>query len=221
MNTVLDILKQNSVSVPDNSTPDSEAATKIKQLFAKYEGVDITEVVNDAKMISDLGMDALDVVEFLMVLEQNFDVVMPEEIDEAFFGEEVPYLDPDADKKETLKEKLKGIEEGMASMRKVLDDMESGTGEFDNEQEGLDEDEIEEFQEIIDDAESTLDAIKREFGELKEDAIEEFAEKVKDLEETVKSFTGEEELLKGDATVGEMIALMEWLVKQQQEEEKQ
>ena len=82
MNTLLDILKQNSVSVPDNSTPDSEAATKIKQLFAKYEGVDITEVVNDAKMISDLGMDALDVVEFLMVLEQNFDVVMPEEIDE-------------------------------------------------------------------------------------------------------------------------------------------
>lgn len=211
MNTVLDILKQNSVSVPDNSTPDSKAATKIKQLFAEYEGVDITEVVNDAKMISDLGMDALDVVEFLMVLEQNFDVVMPEEIDEAFFGEDVPYLDPDADKKEALKEKLKGIEEGITCMRKELDDMESGSGESDNEQEGLDEDEIEEFQEIIDDAESTLDAIKKEFGELKEGAIEEFAEKVQDLEETVKSFTGEEELLKGDATVGEMIALVEWL----------
>ncbi len=217
MNTVLDILKQNSVSVPDNSTPDSESATKIKQLFAEYEGVDITEVVNDAKMISDLDMDALDVVEFLMVLEQNFDVVMPEEIDEAFFGEEVPYLDSDADKKEALKEKLNGIEEGMASMRKVLDDMKSGTGESDNEQEGFDEDEIEEFQEIIDDAESTLDAIKREFGELKEDAIEEFAEKVKDLEETVKSFTCDEELLKGDATVGEMIALVEWLVRQRAE----
>lgn len=217
MNTVLDILKQNSVSVPDNSTPDSEAATKIKQLFAEYEGVDITEVVNDAKMISDLGMDALDVVEFLMVLEQNFDVVMPEEIDEAFLGEDVPYLDPDADKKEALKEKLKGIEEGIASMRKELDDMESGSGESDNEQEGLDEDEIEEFQEIIDDAESTLNAIKRGFGELKEDAIDEFAEKVQDLEETVKSFTGEEELLKGDATVGEMIALVEWLVRQKDE----
>lgn len=218
MNTVLDILKQNGVAIPDNNTPDSEAATKIKQLFAEYEGVDITEVVNDAKMISDLGMDALDVVEFLMVLEQNFDVVMPEEIDEAFFGEEIPYLDPNADKKEALKEKLKGIEEGIASMKKVLDDMESGTGESGNEQEGLDEDEIEEFQEIIDDAESTLDAIKRELGELKENAIEEFAEKVQDLEETVKSFTGEEELLKGDATVGEMIALVEWLVKQQDKE---
>ena len=123
MNTVLDILKLNGISIPDNNTPDSEAATKIKQLFAEYEGVDITEVVNDAKMISDLGMDALDVVEFLMVLEQNFDVVMPEEIDEAFFGEEIPYLDPNADKKEALKEKLKGIEEGIASMKKVLDDI--------------------------------------------------------------------------------------------------
>ena len=75
-----------------------------------------------------------------------------------------------------------------------------------------DEDEIEDFAEIVDDAASTLDALKREFGELKEEAIEEFAEKVQDLEETVKSFTGEEELLKGDATVGEMIALVEWLV---------
>lgn len=217
MITVLEYLKQNSVSVPDNSTPDSEAAAKIKQLFAEYEGVDIAEVVNEAKMIYDLGMDALDVVEFLMVLEQNFDVVMPEEIDEAFFGEDVPYLDPDADKKEALKEKLKGIEEGIASMRKELDDMESGSGESDNEQEGLDEDEIEEFQEKIDDAESTLDAIKREFEELKEDAIEEFAEKVQDLEETVKSFTGEDELLIGDATVGEIIALVEWLVRQKAE----
>lgn len=218
MITLIEYLKQNSVSVPGNSTPDSEAATKIKQLFAEYEGVDIADVVNEAKMIYDLGMDALDVVEFLMVLEQNFDVVMPEEIDKAFFGEDVPYLDPDADKKEALKEKLKGIEEGITCMRKELDDMESGSGESDNEQEGLDEDEIEEFQEIIDDAESTLDAIKKEFGELKEGAIEEFAEKVQDLEETVKSFTGEEELLKGDATVGEMIALVEWLVKQQDKE---
>lgn len=217
MITVLEYLKQNGVSVSDNNIPDSEAATKIKQLFAEYEGVEIAEVVNEAKMIYDLGMDALDVVEFLMVLEQNFDVVMPEEIDEAFFGEDVPYLDPDADKKEALKEKLKGIEEGIASMRKELYDMESGSSESDNEQEGLDEDEIEEFQEIIDDAESTLDAIKREFGELKEDAIDEFAEKVQDLEETVKSFTGKDELLKGDATVGEMIALVEWLVGQKAE----
>ena len=217
MITVLEYLKQNCVSVPDNNISDSEAATKIKQLFAEYEGVDIAEVVNEAKMVYDLGMDALDVVEFLMVLEQNFDVVMPEEIDEAFFGEDVPYLDPDADKKEALKEKLKGIEEGIASMRKELDDMVSGSSESDNEQEGLDEDEIEEFQEIIDDAESTLDAIKREFGELKENAIEEFAEKVQDLEETVKSFTGKDELLKGDATVGEMIALVEWLVGQKAE----
>ena len=217
MNTVLDILKQNSVSVPDNSTPDSKAATKIKQLFAEYEGVDITEVVNDAKMISDLGMDALDVVEFLMVLEQNFDVVMPEEIDEAFFEEEIPYLDPKADKKEALKEKLKGIEEGIALLRKALDDAETGEDNPDSEYADWDEDEIEEFTEEVDKAESVLDNLKVEFGELEEDAIEKFAEKVKDLEETVSILKGEE-LLKGDATVGEMIAVVEWLVKQQDKE---
>ena len=214
MITVLDFLKQNSVSVPDNSIPDSEAATKIKQLFAEYEGVDIAEVVNGAKMVSDLGMDALDVVEFLLVLETNFDIILPEEIDEAFFGEEIPYLDPDADKRETLKEKLKEIEEGIASLRKALEDKEVGLDDSDDEQEDLGEDEIEDFAEIVDDAASTLDAIKREFGELKEEAIEVFAEKVQDLEETVKGLLGENEILKGDATVGEMIALVEWLVEQ-------
>lgn len=214
MITVLDFLKQNSVSVPDNNTPDSVSATKIKQLFVEYEGVGIAEVVNEAKMVSDLGMDALDVVEFMLTLEKNFDIVLPDEIDEAFFGEGIPYLDPDMDKKEALKEKLKGIEEGIASLRKALEDEEAGLDDSDDEQEGLGEDEIEDFAEIVDDAASTLDAIKREFGELKEEAIEEFAEKVQDLEETVKGLLGENELLKGDATVGEMIALVEWLVEQ-------
>ena len=218
MITVLDFLKQNSVTIPDNNTPDSAAATKIKQLFAEYEGVDIAEVVNNAKMVSDLGMDALDIVEFLMVLEKNFDVVMPEEIDEAFFGEGIPYLDPDADKREALKEKLTEIEEGITSLRKELNDAKSGLDDSDNGQEGLGEDEIEDFAEIVDDAASTLDAIKREFGELKEEAIEEFAEKVQDLEETVKGLLGENELLKGDATVGEMIALVEWIVEKKDSE---
>ena len=218
MITVLDFLKQNSVSVPNNNTPDSVAATKIKQLFAKYEGVGIAEVVNGAKMVSDLGMDALDVVEFLLVLETNFDIILPEEIDEAFFGEEIPYLDPDADKREALKEKLKEIEEGITSLRKELNDAKSGLDDSDNGQEDLGEDEIEDFAEIVDDAASTLDAIKREFGKLKEEAIEEFAEKVQDLEETVKGLLGENELLKGDATVGEMIALVEWLVEQKDSE---
>ncbi len=214
MISVLDFLKQNSVSVPNNNTPDSVSATKIKQLFAEYEGFDIAEVVNGAKMVSDLGMDALDVVEFLLVLETNFDIILPEEIDEAFFGEEIPYLDLDADKREALKEKLKEIEEGIASLRKALEDEEVGLDDSDDGQENLGEDEIEDFAEIVDDAASTLDAIKREFGELKEEAIEEFAEKVQDLEETVKGLLGENELLKGDATVGEMIALVEWLVEQ-------
>jgi len=165
-------------------------------------------------MVSDLGMDALDVVEFMLTQEKNFDIVLPDEIDKAFFGEEIPYLDPDMDKKEALKEKLKEIEEGIASLRKALEDEEAGLDDFDDEQEGLGEDEIEEFEEIIEEAASTLDTIKREFGELKDDAFEEFAEKVQDLEETVKGLLGENELLKGDATVGEMIALVEWLVEQ-------
>ncbi len=218
MITVLDYLKQNSVPALDNSTPDSVSAAKIKQLFVEYEGVDITKVVNEAKMISDLGMDALDVVELILVLENNFDIVLPQEIDEAFFGEEAPYLNPNIDKNEALKEKLKGIEEGILSLRKTLHDMEYRSDDSNNEYKDLDKDEFEDFSEAIDDAESTLNDIKSEFGELKEEAIEEFAGKVKDLDETVKGLMSENELLKGDATVGEMIALVEWLVKQKDSE---
>ena len=218
MNTVLDILKLNGISIPDNNTPDSDAAVKIKQLFADLEGIDIAKIVNEASMVSDLGMDALDVVEFLMELEKSFDLVLPEEIDEAFWGEDIPYLDPGADKKEALKEKLEGIEEGIALLRKALDDAETREDNPDSEYADWDEDEIEEFTEEVDNAESVLDNLKEEFGELEEDAIEKFAEKVKDLEETVSILKGENELLKGDATVGEMIALVEWLVKQQDKE---
>ncbi len=217
MITVLEYLKQNSVSVPDNSIPDSVAATEIRQLFAELAGVDIAEVVNEAKMVSDLGMDALDVVQFMLELEKKFDIALPEEIDEALFGEEIPYLEPDADKREALKGKLKEIEERIASLRKTSDDAKTGLNDSDKDQEGIDEEEVEDFAEIVDEAESTLDDIKREFEELKEDAIEEFTEKVQDLEETVKGLLGEYELLKGDATVGEMIALVEWLVKQKAE----
>ena len=74
-----------------------------------------------------------------------------------------------------------------------------------------------EIEEEIDNAEHELKNLNDEFDKLKEDAIEEFAKKVKDLEETVSILKGEE-LLKGDATVGEMIAVVEWLVKQQDKE---
>ena len=215
MNTILDILKQNGISIPDNNTPDSEVASKIKQLFAEIAGIGITEIFNEASMVSDLGMDALDVVEFLMKLEMAFDLVLPDEIDEAFWGKEIPFFVPDKDKKETIKEKLDEIEERIALLRK--DDAESGSDNSDDKYTTeLDEDEIEVFAEEIDDAESELNTLKGEFEGLKEDAFEEFAEKIQGLEETVSILMGED-LLKGDATVGEMIALVEWLVKQDSE----
>lgn len=217
MNTVLDILKLNGIAIPDNNTPDSDAAVKIKQLFADLEGIDIAKIVNEASMVYDLGMDALDVVEFLMELEKAFDLVLPEEIDEAFWGEEIPYLAPGADKKEALKEKLKGIEEGIALLRKIWNEVKTEKDNPDNEYADWDKDAIEEIEEEVDNAEHELKNLNDEFDKLKEDAIEEFAKKVKDLEETVSILKGEE-LLKGDATVGEMIAVVEWLVKQQDKE---
>ena len=212
MKTVLDYLKQNGIPILDNDVPDSDVATKIKQLFANLAGVDISEVVNEANMVSDLGMDALDVIEFLMELEMAFDLVLPEEIDEAFWGEETPFFVSDKDKKETIKEKLDGLEERIALLRKeLLDDAESGLDNPDDMCANLDEGVFDEFTEKIDDAESELNHLKGEFEDLEEDAFEGFAEKIQELEETVSILMGED-LVKGDATVGEMIAVVEWLV---------
>lgn len=52
---------------------------KVKKLIANQLGIDEAKIVEDAKLIEDLGADSLDTVEMLMTLEEEFGIQIPDE----------------------------------------------------------------------------------------------------------------------------------------------
>jgi acyl carrier protein len=51
---------------------------RLRQLVSRQLGVDHDELVEDARILEDLG-PILDVVELVMALEEAFDIVVPDE----------------------------------------------------------------------------------------------------------------------------------------------
>lgn len=56
-----------------------ETFEKLKKLIVEHLGVDPEEVKLEASFTQDLGADSLDVVEFIMELEDQFDLEIPDE----------------------------------------------------------------------------------------------------------------------------------------------
>ncbi len=52
---------------------------RLRQLVSSQLGVEFDEVVEDARILDDLGADSLDVVELVMAIEETFDIVVPDE----------------------------------------------------------------------------------------------------------------------------------------------
>ena len=55
-----------------------EIFTSIKDLATELLGVDADKVTNEARFKEDLDADSLDIVEFVMGMEEKFDVELPE-----------------------------------------------------------------------------------------------------------------------------------------------
>ncbi len=51
---------------------------KVKEIIVSQLGVEEDEVTMDSSFVDDLGADSLDMVEFVMVLEEEFDIEVPE-----------------------------------------------------------------------------------------------------------------------------------------------
>lgn len=51
---------------------------KVKEIIVSQLGVEEDEVTLEASFVDDLGADSLDMVEFVMVLEEEFDIEVPE-----------------------------------------------------------------------------------------------------------------------------------------------
>ena len=52
---------------------------KIKSIVVDQLGVDEDQVTEDASFVDDLGADSLDIVEFIMALEEEFGIEIPDE----------------------------------------------------------------------------------------------------------------------------------------------
>jgi len=56
----------------------------VKKLIAKQSGLDLKDINQDDEITGHLGLDSLDIVELMMVLEEAFDINIA---DEAFGGQ--------------------------------------------------------------------------------------------------------------------------------------
>ncbi|XOD67813.1 MAG: acyl carrier protein [Flavobacteriales bacterium Tduv] len=74
----------------------SDISSRIKAIIIDKLGVDESEVTPEANFTQDLGADSLDTVEFIMEIEKEFNIEVP---------------DDDAEKITTVGECIKYIEE--------------------------------------------------------------------------------------------------------------
>jgi acyl carrier protein len=56
-----------------------DVAEKVKKIIVEQLGVEESEVKPDASFIEDLGADSLDTVELIMVLEEAFEIEIPDD----------------------------------------------------------------------------------------------------------------------------------------------
>lgn len=74
---------------------------KIKDILVDQIGAEVDEITASASLAHDLGMDSLDVVEFVMVVEETFGFEVPDDDIDVFeekedgpkFGEIVAYIE--------------------------------------------------------------------------------------------------------------------------------
>lgn len=57
-----------------------EMLETIKEILAKQLRVDIDTIDESTNIISDLGADSLDVVEMLMTIEEEYGIVVPDDV---------------------------------------------------------------------------------------------------------------------------------------------
>ncbi len=70
------------------------AIDKVKGIIAEQLSVDEADITMESSFIEDLGADSLDIVELVMALEEEFDLVIPDEDAEKIrtVGEIIKYI---------------------------------------------------------------------------------------------------------------------------------
>ena len=55
---------------------------KVKELAGEQVQIAAKEVLLDSQFLADLGYDSLDMVEFVMTIEDEFDISVPDEVND-------------------------------------------------------------------------------------------------------------------------------------------
>lgn len=74
MDSIFTFLQKKGISIPDNSTPDTLVATKIKQLLIAEFDLSPDVVVNEASLLQDLDMYDLERIDFMAAWMEAFDI---------------------------------------------------------------------------------------------------------------------------------------------------
>ena len=52
---------------------------RIKKIIVKQSGIDESKITEDSSFLDDLGADSLDTIDFIMELEEEFNIEIPDE----------------------------------------------------------------------------------------------------------------------------------------------
>ncbi len=61
----------------------TDLAERVRSIVAEQLGMDIAEIHSDSSILDDLCADSLEIVELMMVLEDEFEIEVPDEVAEA------------------------------------------------------------------------------------------------------------------------------------------
>ena len=61
----------------------SDVADRVKKIVLEHLGIDESKVVENASFIDDLGADSLDTVELVMAFEEEFNIEIPDDVQES------------------------------------------------------------------------------------------------------------------------------------------
>ena len=76
-----------------------EIFDKVKKIIVEQLGVSFEQVKSEASFNTDLGADSLDVVEFIMALEEAFDIEIPDDAEKfKNVGDVVDYIESQLNK---------------------------------------------------------------------------------------------------------------------------
>jgi acyl carrier protein len=53
---------------------------RVKDVIAKQLRIDVAEIDDNAAIVEDLGADSLDIVEMLMTLEDEMNIIIPDDV---------------------------------------------------------------------------------------------------------------------------------------------